>query len=573
MSVAWKSPVDTTAGFEDDACCQFAWQVVARLAQELTVANRRLAKSLIRCGDGVSVNGLRHVPSATVTIERPRASHKREILRRRRSDAESRWVPCAIRRWVWLATITSVVAVLVVAGGVGQKALANDYYVCQIFDLQGQCIDWYPPPSFTTTSPDPPVAGAICDTATDLGCQRWVLPAFYDLANWGWMCDFNSKTGKCLHWTWGNRIKPTGPAPVVLIGLAAETVTTVNPGAGANASAVLANLTMVDGAAPGYITADKCSALLAGPQTRSNGNHDSGEAIANLSVVPLDTDGRFCVYNQVSVNLLADVQGYFAPSTADGQLFVQSAPSRKLDTRIPPLTKPPAGSITKVATGVVPGTSAVLVNLTMVDGATPGYITANKCSVLTAGPQTKSSGNHGVSTAIANLAVVPVDSDGSFCIYNQQPVNLVVDLQGSFTSNASGALGFTLSTPSRRLDTRVAPLTRPGAGAITKVNTGIAPGATAALVNLTMVEGTAAGYITADKCSALVPGPQTKSAGNFTALSAIANLSVVPLDADGSFCIFNSQPVDLVVDVQGAFSQTGAERFFPLAPTRVLDTR
>ena len=34
---------------------------------------------------------------------------------------------------------------------------------------------------------------------------------------------------------------------------------------------------------------------------------------------------------------------------------------------------------------------------------------------------------------MSNLAVVPVDADGSFCIFNQTAVHLVVDLQGGFS--------------------------------------------------------------------------------------------------------------------------------------------
>lgn len=362
--------------------------------------------------------------------------------------------------------------------------------------------------------------------------------------------------------------QPTDPRRV-----AAGEITAVSPGAAPGATAVLANLTMVDGMLPGYITADKCSALIPGPQAKSNGNHDIAVAIANLSVLPIDTDGKFCLYNQVPVNLIADVQGYFAPSTTDGQLFIPSTPTRKLDTRIAPLTTPPAGSITKIETGTPVGTTAVLVNLTMVDGAAPGYITADKCAALIPGPQTKSSGNHNTSAAIANVAVVPVDTDGSFCIYNQQTVNLVVDLEGSFTPPTPGAIGFTLLTPSRQLDTRLAPSTRPTAGTITRINTGAANDTTAVLVNLTMTDGAAPGYITADKCTSLTPGPQTQSSGNHGTTTAIANLAVVPIDTDGSFCIYNQQPVNLVVDLQGTFSPTGTQHFFPTGPTRVIDTR
>ena len=50
-------------------------------------------------------------------------------------------------------------------------------------------------------------------------------------------------------------------------------------------------------------------------------------------------------------------------------------------------------------------------------------------------------------------------------------------------------------------------------------------------------------------------------------------MSVVPIDGDGSFCVYNQAPVQLVVDVQGSLSIAGDQQFFPIAPNRILDTR
>lgn len=350
-------------------------------------------------------------------------------------------------------------------------------------------------------------------------------------------------------------------------------LTIASPTIPAGATAALTNLTMTGGLSPGYITADQCSMLAAGPQTKSNGNHLVADAIANLSVVPLDGDGSFCVYNSAPVHVLADVQGYFAAAGVGGQEFTPLAPSRKLDTRQPGLVRPAAGSITRVETGVGAGTTAVLVNLTMAGGTSPGYITADKCSALTPGQQTKSTGNFSIDTAIANLSVVAVDPDGSFCIYNHQPVHLIVDLQGLFAPPTPSGLGFTPTSPTRVLDTRQPPRSRPAAGTITRVSTGTPAGTSAVLVNLTMAGGATSGYITADKCSTLAAGAQTKSNGNHGADAAIANLSVVALDPDGSFCIYNERAVDLIVDIQGSFSTTGTQAFYPTIIDRALDTR
>ena len=362
---------------------------------------------------------------------------------------------------------------------------------------------------------------------------------------------------------------PTGAEPrrVELVG---STVTPVSAGMPADASAVLANVTMVGGTASGYVTADRCSALRSGLQSQSSGNHGVRAAFSNLAVVALDADGRFCLFNQAPVELLADVQGYFS-AAPDGQLFAPSVPARRLDTR--DALRPTASTITAVDAGLAPGSSAALVNITMVGGAAEGFITADRCSALTAGPQTRSSGNHGPNSAVANLSVVPLDADGRFCIFNQVPVNLVVDVQGSFAASPPNGLGFAPTTPNRVLDTRSGVGVRPQSGMVTKVMTGLPTGMVAALVNIAMVDGAGPGFITAARCSAIGAGPQQQSNGNHVAAAAISNLSVVPLDADGSFCILNSNNVHLAVDVQGGFAPGATDRFFSVTPTRVLDPR
>jgi len=352
--------------------------------------------------------------------------------------------------------------------------------------------------------------------------------------------------------------------------LASASLTAVATGLPATTSAALVNITMVDGTAPGYITADACSRLSAGPQSKSTGNHGALAAAAQLSVVAVDADGRFCIANQSPVELLVDVQGSFAPPAANGQRFSPSKPTRVLDTRS--TGRPTAGSVTRVVPNVPAGSAAALVNLTMTSGSVPGFVTADRCSVLGAGPQTRSNGNHPAGAAVSNLNVIALDADGAFCLFNSAPVDLVVDIQGSFAPSSKGGLGFAANPPQRLLDTRTAPSTRPLSGSVTRVDTGLV-GAAAALVNVAMANASIPGFITADRCSVLGAGLQTRSNGNHPAGAAVSNLSVVPLDADGSFCIFNLASVDLVVDLQGSFDADATDEYFPALPTRVLDTR
>ena len=348
----------------------------------------------------------------------------------------------------------------------------------------------------------------------------------------------------------------------------------VSTGLPSDAELALMNLTMAEvkdwwERGDGYITAKPCDTLYDQEQTSSNGNFVKSIDVANLAVVPLGSDRTFCVYYSNFIETIVDTQGYFSPS---GTLaFTPLDPKRVLDTR--QMVRPQKGSMTRVETGLPVGSQSALVNLTMTGLSAydfvRGYITADKCSSLVAGPQTKSNGNFTSGIDVSNLSVVPLDSDGSFCIFSEQAVDLVVDVQGSFS--ASGATKLSSMSTQRVLDTRAS--NQPRANSITRVNTGAATGSRAALVNLTMTGASNFGYITADKCSRLQPGPQSRSNGNFRPKADVSNLSVVPLDTDGSFCIYSEQAVDLVVDVQGLFSPTGTLRFTPTNPSRVLDTR
>lgn len=341
-----------------------------------------------------------------------------------------------------------------------------------------------------------------------------------------------------------------------------------------DAELALMNLTMTEvrdwwERGDGYITAQPCDTLYDQEQASSNGNFVKSIDVANLAVVPLGSDGTFCVYHSNFIETIVDTQGYFSPS---GTLaFTPLDPKRVLDTR--QTVRPQKGSTTRIETGLPAGSQSALVNLTMTGLSAydfiHGYITADKCSSLVAGPQTKSNGNFTSGIDVSNLSVVSLDSDGSFCIYSEQAVDLVVDVQGSFS--ASGTTKLSSMSSQRVLDTRAS--NQPLAGSITRVNTGAATGSRAALVNLTMTGASNFGYITADKCSNLQSGPQSRSNGNFRPEADVSNLSVVPLDTDGSFCIYSEQAVDLIVDVQGLFSPTGTLRFTPTNPSRVLDTR
>jgi hypothetical protein len=348
----------------------------------------------------------------------------------------------------------------------------------------------------------------------------------------------------------------------------------------AGATSALVNITLTGANEAGYVTAESCGGNVTGDRAWSNGNVAVGATVANLAVVPLDEWGRFCLYNSSPMHIIVDAQGFFMPSRlADNKatMFTPLSPTRVLDTRSA------GGKVVALnENGVVvahapAGSVGMLSNITVTGTNGAGYLTADSCENLQAGEQTRSNINYGNDETVANLAVVPMGVVGDkpgFCTLANASLNQIIDVQGVFAPSPVGQWGYSPAVPTRLIDTRkctdnCADVFK--AGAVIKMS---APaGASAVLINLTLTDAKAAGYATADKCSALVPGPQSQSNANVTVGRSVANLAVVPVDADGSFCIYTSSATRVLVDVQGTFSPSGDLRFIPVSSVRRFDSR
>jgi hypothetical protein len=301
----------------------------------------------------------------------------------------------------------------------------------------------------------------------------------------------------------------------------------ISTGAPAGATAALVNITLTGALAQGYATAESCDAVSSGVRSWSNGNAGPGQTTANVAVVPLDSQGRFCLFGSSAMQRVVDVQGFFMPPSSagsDATLLQLAAPRRVQDTRQQLGVQDtrqqlgvqdtranagpaPAGLPLKVTDAAMPAdTRAVLANLTVTGASSSGYLTADACATLAPGEQTRSNVNFASGQTVANLAVVPVDRldpGGSFCTYSNVAVQKIVDVQGVFATGTDG-WAYTPATPRRLADTRqcYAP---PGganecgvkraAGSITRVQG--PTGVSAVLINLTMTDGTTGGYATA----------------------------------------------------------------------------
>ena len=264
-------------------------------------------------------------------------------------------------------------------------------------------------------------------------------------------------------------------------------------------------------------------------------------------------------------------------------------PSRVLDTRTGIGATPGAvaggGTVTVqiLGRGGVPatGVSAVTVNLTATTPGTPGYLVAYPSGAALPASSTL---NFAAGQTVPNLALVAVGPDGKIAIRNggSGAVQVLADVTGYVLSgSATGPGSVTPVQPARVLDTRTGPGAAPvaaGAGLSLAVigHGGIpATGASAVILNVTVLGAQAAGYLTAYPSGGARPQASNL---NFVGSAAIANLVVVPVGADGHIVLFNGSPgtVQVLADVAGWVASGSADTsgaVTSLAPSRLLDTR
>ena len=333
-------------------------------------------------------------------------------------------------------------------------------------------------------------------------------------------------------------------------------------GVPANAVAVSVNVTVTEARAAGYVTVYPCGA---GRPTASNLNYSAGGTIPNAVLSQVGAGGAVCVFSSQTVHMVIDVNGVFPPTTS----YVAINPARVLDTRIGQTTVDgvqqgtgpvAAGSVTPLKivgrAGVPAGASAVVLNVTVTEPALDGYATVYPCGTE---PPTASNLNYTVGLTIPNLVVAKIGTDGSVCVFSQGATHLVADVLGFFPANTS----YVALQPARVLDTRSAHQTVDGLGAGTGLRPGgtvtvlhvagrggVPVGAATAVLNVTVTEPTAAGYVTVYPCGIDAP---LASNLNFTAGQTVPNAIFTKIGTNGDVCLFNSQPTQLIADVAGYF--------------------
>ena len=243
------------------------------------------------------------------------------------------------------------------------------------------------------------------------------------------------------------------------------------------------------------------------------------------------------------------------------------------------------------------GVSAVLLNVTAIEPATNGF--------LTIGPRPAGSGdlfddqhsfgdwpnasnlNVRAGQTAPNLVLARVGAGGRIRLYNYgYPLHMVADIAGWFDTGSSvtspSGLGFFGVTPTRILDTRNG---IGGAAGVARFEVGddrvipirgvagVPSDAESVVVNITAVDPTGTGYVTAYPSGTSVPDASNL---NVRRNQDRPNLAVVRIGADGAIRLTTREAAThLLVDVQGYYAPTsvGTRRTTTMNPVRIFDTR
>jgi hypothetical protein len=254
-----------------------------------------------------------------------------------------------------------------------------------------------------------------------------------------------------------------------------------------------------------------------------------------MTVTPLGSDGRVCVFTSEESDILVDLQGVFVDGAGESSFTPLATNQRLIDTRA-------TGRSRVLVVDTPPGATAVAANLTVVGAAEPGWLRATPCNAVAE----VSNVNFLPTEAVAGSAFIATSPQNTICVETSTSADVIVDLTGTF---GDGGLSFVPVRPTRMLDTRNAiggwsPIH--GAGETLDVR--VAPGdAEAVTGTLTIVGPIRAGYLTAFGCG---PTPATSSV-NADAGRALANSLTTGVSDSGRLCVYSDPAGHSLFDVTG----------------------
>jgi hypothetical protein len=360
----------------------------------------------------------------------------------------------------------------------------------------------------------------------------------------------------------------------------------------AGARAVVVNVTAINhNSTRTYLTAFPSGGSV--PRA-SDINIDGGAILANLVIVQLNVSGGITIFNSVgSVDVLVDVQGYFAAPTGPGMVpgeFHGTAPFRICDTLANTHTacagaanNPLPGKTWRLVglagTASIPsmGAAAAVFNLTATQETTSTFLTVtspNGSDQCPTGQPPISNLNVKAAQNVPIRVISQLGPHNDICVYNAVgSANFIIDVNGWFGTGSeatAGALFYSVA-PTRICDTRSGsgtecagkPLSKaftefiPVAGVIVVPAKGASTPPIAVVANLTGVSGTASTFFTLYPSDLSRPGTSDL---NPSASDVIANLAIVRIATTGGLLgdvsLYNAAgSINALLDVAGWFQQ------------------
>ncbi len=211
-------------------------------------------------------------------------------------------------------------------------------------------------------------------------------------------------------------------------------------GVPAGVGAVSLNVGATNSVAGGFITVYPCGTR----DLVSSVNFAAGQTVSNAVIATVSADGNVCFFSSATADLVVDINGWFS-ATSD---FTGVTPTRVFDTRagespdaVRTVTKAKIGGavtlevkMTDLA-GRVPatGVSAVSLNVAVANPDAAGFVTVYPCGAL----NLVASVNFAAGQTVSNAVLVPVSATGTVCFYSMVPADIVVDLNGWFSTRAT----------------------------------------------------------------------------------------------------------------------------------------
>lgn len=174
---------------------------------------------------------------------------------------------------------------------------------------------------------------------------------------------------------------------------------------------------------------------------------------------------------------------------------------------------------------------------------------------------------------VANLVEVAVGEDGRIGLsVSHGSTHVVLDVVGWYGDPGAAGDGYVAQAPERRFDSRESRSIAAGADRVVPLFSSVPVGVSSAVVNVTALGAPANAdvqlYAAGDK-----PSRRTSNL-NLRRGETVANLAVVPVDAQGRVAISVSQnSVHVVLDLVGWYAPSSVRGYVPLRPARIFDSR